>query len=261
MKCSGRGRAKRSPEKCSCSDFGSCFWLYWVECVHSTSKNEEMSNWTSTIWGQSAKHSVLHAELCLLKLLPKPNRASPWASAGALMTSVLWACRAVQGRSRGIKYWNFEQLLAGEFFCHITMWSPHYEKRLSMLWNLENLIKSALIICGCIVICHTWDQGIFWARSFSQVSRQCKIKKILVTNGSFISGQFRVLGAMCFGAMYFWFQEMLHFVGAKHRLIQRKKFTVSVNQVRSETQFGLKWVKLLFIVVVWKFSFLSFSWV
>lgn len=104
MKSSGRGRAKRSSEKCSISDFGSSFWLYWVECVHSTSKNEVMSNWTSTIWGQSAKHSVLCAGLCLLKLLPKPNWASPWASVVALMTSMLWACRAVQGRSRGIKH-------------------------------------------------------------------------------------------------------------------------------------------------------------
>lgn len=95
-KCSERGRAKRSSEKCS--DFGSCFWLYWVECVHSTSKNEVMSNWNFTIWGQSAKHSILCAGLCLLKLLT--NRAS----AVALMTSVLWACRAVRGRGRGIKH-------------------------------------------------------------------------------------------------------------------------------------------------------------
>lgn len=82
-----------------------------------------------------------------------------------------------------------------------------------------------------IVICHTREQGIIWTSSFSQVSRQCKIKKILVTNGSFVSGQFTVLGTMYFGPMCYWFQEeMLHFVGAKHRLIQRKKFLVSANQ-------------------------------
>lgn len=142
------------------------------------------------------------------------------------------------------------------------MWSLRYEKRLLILWNLQNLIKFALIICEYIVICHARDQGIIWASSFSQVSRQCKIKKILATNGSFLSGQFTVLGTMYFGPMCYWFQEeMLHFVGAKHRFTQRKKFTVSVNQPRSETQLALKWVKLLFVFVIWKFSFLSFSWV
>lgn len=165
--------------------------------------------------------------------------------------SLLMVCRAVQWGSRGfkhcLKFWATPG--SGFFWWYYNVRSALWNEIIDVKLNKPQHVYLDYLWVYCHLPC--WRPGNILSQQFFMSFRQCKIKRKLVKNRSLISDWFIVLGAMYFGATYYWFwREMLHFVGAKHRLIQRSHFRESLDQLGSENQFVIKWVKWHFEAVV-----------